>query len=391
MRDVSADAFEEDEAMETATRVGPRPVDFAGETRPTMPPEAGLQLVVSATYLLSEEGRKASLLAGGNGRALQEVIFKLPTNRLHLVRVDTHGRSRLKLRPRFELNAEQRVVRIDALPTYDAPPTLEDLCRDAGRNHQLEHAFRAERSAARAAQRDLQRRRRDEIAEAFLKDPAQRPMRRPSPTPQFCCVSTSEGRMSFDVKKDAGPARLVPPEAYRRWRADLHIRKARRKQETVAQIASHEHKLRVVADWIQRYGTAEQQARQAAGVLPIEHAIDAMTDQAFVAGDAFERYVFDGARDLQQRLRQLPHYGAVVINPTDIRIFGTDAAKATEAQWVVVQQLQQVFPDATVTLREHRIAWRGDPHAPTVTKYGVLVTRKVGLFDLRREYAAPDA
>src|SRR4029453_18345002 len=99
------------------------------------------QLVVTANYLLSEEGRKASLLAGGNGRAVQELTFKLPTNRLHLVRVDAQGRARLKLRPRFELNADQRVVRIDALPTYDAPPTLDDLCREAGRNHQLEQAF----------------------------------------------------------------------------------------------------------------------------------------------------------------------------------------------------------------------------------------------------------
>jgi hypothetical protein len=377
--------------METATHLGPRPVELTGDTRSTPSPESSRQLVVTATFLLSEEGRKASLVAGGNGRALQELIFKLPTNRLHLVRVDAQGRSRLKLRPRFELNAEQRVVRIDALPIYDAPPTLDDLCREAGRNHQLEHAFRAEHSAARQARRELQRRRRDEIAEAFLKDPAQRPMRRPSPTPQFCYVSTSEGRMMFDVKKDEGPARLVPPEAYRRFRADLYTRKAWRKRETAAQIASHEHKLRVIADWIQRYGTPQQQTRHAAGVLPFEEAIEAMTDQAFVAGDAFERYVFDGARGLEQRLRHLPQYAAVVVNASDITVFGTDAVRATEAQWAVVQQLQQVFPDATVTLREHRIAWRGDPHAPTLTRYGVIVTRKVGLFDLRREYAAPDA
>jgi hypothetical protein len=241
------------------------------------------------------------------------------------------------------------------------------------------------------AERDLERHRRDEIAEAFLKDPARRPMRRPSPTPERCHISTSDGRMMFDVRKDEGPARLVPPEAYRRFRADLYTRKAWRKRETAAQIASHEQKQCVIADWIQQYGTPQQQVRLAAGVLPIEEAIDAMTDQAFVAGDAFQRYVFDGARSLQERLRHLPQYGNVVINPTDIAVFGTDAVKATEAQWAIVQELQQVFPDGTVTLREHRIAWKGDPHAPTVTRYGVIVTRKVGPFDLRREYAAPDA
>jgi hypothetical protein len=43
-------------------------------------------LAVTATYLLSEEGRKASLLEGGNGRATQEIIVEVPANRLHLVR-----------------------------------------------------------------------------------------------------------------------------------------------------------------------------------------------------------------------------------------------------------------------------------------------------------------
>jgi hypothetical protein len=50
-----------------------------------------------------------------------------------------------------------------------------------------------------------------------------------------------------------------------------------------------------------------------------------------------------------------------------------------------------VFPDATVVLREHRISWKADVNAPSLTMYGVIVTRKVGPFDLRREYAAPDS
>ena len=71
-------------------------------------------------------------------------------------------------------------------------------------------------------------------------------------------------------------------------------------------------------------------------------------------------------------------------------IFNTDAVKATDAQWALVQELQRVFPDATVSLREHRISWKGDPERTELTMYGVLVTRKVGPFDLRREYAAPE-
>jgi hypothetical protein len=376
--------------METVTRFEPRRVDQA-EAVNAMQPDPRQRLAVTATYLLSEEGRKASLLAGGNGRALQEVTIQVPANRLHLVTVDANGRAHLKLRPRFELNADQRVVKIDALPAYDVPPTVDDLFRDAGRNHQLEHAFHAERSAARRAEREADEQRREEVAGSFLADPTQRAMRRPSPSPQRCFVDTPDGRLLFDVRQDHGSARLVPPEAFRRWRADLRAREEWRQRETAAQIASHAHKKQVVADWVAQYGTPQQQARHAAGVLPIEEVMDAMTDQAFGAGNRFERYAFDGATRLQQRLRELPQYESAVVTSANVTIFNTNAVKATEAQWALVQELQQVFPDATVVLREHRISWKADVSAPSLTMYGVIVTRKVGPFDLRREYAAPDS
>ena len=56
-----------------------------------------------AIYHLSETGRKASLLAGGDGRGLQRLSVQVPTTRLHLVAVDVNGVARLKLQPRFEL------------------------------------------------------------------------------------------------------------------------------------------------------------------------------------------------------------------------------------------------------------------------------------------------
>jgi len=62
--------------------------------------EAGRTLAVTATYVLTEEGRKALLLAGGDGRAVQEMVLEVPSNRLHLVSVDANGVARLKLRPR---------------------------------------------------------------------------------------------------------------------------------------------------------------------------------------------------------------------------------------------------------------------------------------------------
>src|SRR5690349_20592101 len=106
-------------------------------------------LAVSAVYLLSEAGRKASLLSGGNGRAVQQIQVQVPVNRLHLVSVSGKGVARLKLRPRFERDGEDVVLRIDAPPTYDIPPTIEDLFREAAKNHELERSYHAERNTAR--------------------------------------------------------------------------------------------------------------------------------------------------------------------------------------------------------------------------------------------------
>ena len=66
------------------------------------------------TYLLSEEGRKASLLDGGDGKAVQQLSLQVPANRLHLVSVDANGVARLKLRPRYQLDGDHGIARIDA-------------------------------------------------------------------------------------------------------------------------------------------------------------------------------------------------------------------------------------------------------------------------------------
>ena len=44
-------------------------------------------LTVSAVYHLSEAGRKASLLAGGDGAGIQRLTVQVPATRLHLVSV----------------------------------------------------------------------------------------------------------------------------------------------------------------------------------------------------------------------------------------------------------------------------------------------------------------
>ena len=55
-----------------------------------------------------------------------------------------------------------------------------------------------------------------------------------------------------------------------------------------------------------------------------------------------------------------------------------------------MQQLKVLVPDAEVILRAHKIGSTPHADAPTLTAFGVRVTRKVGPFILKREYAAPD-
>ena len=209
--------------METVTRVAERQAGSVSAVS-TPSPEVARTLSVSASYLLSEDGRKASLLSGGDGHAVQQIALQVPANRLHLISVDKQGVARLKLRPRFERDGERGLVRIDAAPLYAAPPTIDELYRAAAKNHELESAYYAERVAQRSKRSDDDRARRDGVAAAFLADKGQRAVTHPPPSPKRCYVITDRGRLLFDVATDQGLAKEVPPEAHRRFRADLRAK-----------------------------------------------------------------------------------------------------------------------------------------------------------------------
>lgn len=372
--------------MDTVVLRGP---GLVSDRASASPPETARLLAVTATYLLSEEGRKASLLAGGDGRAVQQMSIQVPTSRLHLVTVDDEGVARLKLRPRYERDGEQQVIRTDAPPMYDSPPSLEDLYREAARNHELERAYHQQRTAVRTERRETQRQFRAQLAQAFMSDRVQRALVHPAPSPKRCYLTAERGRVLFDVNTDEGIAREVPPEAHRRFRADLRARREQNLHQRAEQLALYEEKKRLIAEWIAVHGTPEQRGRQAAGVLPMAEAIEAMTDEAFVVIGDRPRYLRDGAERLQAHLRQSPQYANAIVTSADLVVTSKNAAQATAAQWALVQELQAALPEATIVLRVHRLTWKHDLQAPTLTINGVLVTRKVGPFTLRREYAAP--
>src|SRR3954462_9321060 len=370
--------------MDTVTAISERRL----EAVPTAAgPASTKMLTVTATYLLSEDGRKASLLNGGDGKAVQQLSLQVPANRLHLVTVDAHGVARLKLKPQYRLDGDNGIVRVDAAPTYDAPPEVEELFREAARNHQLERAYRAERQTAKVKRREADQERRAAIAEAFLADPARRALGHPTPSPKRCLGETEEGRGFFDADADLAPARDVPAEAHRRFRADLRSRRECNLKTRAQQLAQHEEKKRFAAEWIATHGTAEQRTRGNAGVLPIEEAIEAITDHTFAAVANYRRYVPDGMPRLQELLDERSPQHHIVLSTDDVLVSSADAETMSAAQWAVVNQFRHALPEATIVLRVHRISWKKDAGV-AISCFGVLVSQRVGPFTLRREFDA---
>jgi hypothetical protein len=310
---------------------------------------------------------------------------------MHLVHVDHGGTAFLKLRPRFEMRPDQRVVRIDEAPVYDAPPSVETLLQDAARNHELEAAYRAQGVAYRSARQDVTRSWRTQVAESFLRDTAQRALVHPSPTVRRCVIATERGRLEFDAKRDRAVARDVPPEALRRFHADLRARRERAEQTIVEFHSAYAEKQRLAREWMGDKGTPDQRARLAAGVLPLEEAVEAMTDEAFRALDHLPRYQSDGVARLQAHLRTFPPYATATVSELSLRVATRYLTNATAAQWAVRQEVQSAVPDARVYLRERVLSWRDDPEAPWLRVVTVLGFLKRGPLTVRREFCISES
>jgi hypothetical protein len=351
--------------------------------------DAVQKLTVKAMFLLSESGRKVSLLAGGDGRELQAIDVDVPVNRLHLVVVDPDGKARLKLRPRYEVRTDGRVVQISTAPVYDRPPTIDDLFLAAAKNHELEGAFVAQGSGRRARSKTALREVKLQLAETFLATPEQRARIHPPPEPKRCWLDGPEARVLFDANRDEGMVREVPAEAYRRYRADQRVLRDRNSQEHKRRLAVRDEKGRIIAEWIATHGSPDQRDRQAKGLLPFHEAREAIADKMFEALRDWPRYVRNGPDVMQTHLRRYPEYKDAVITERDLAVSDDNATQASAAQWARAQEARALLPDATVTLRSHRLTWRQHPEAPGLTLYGLLVVRTFGPIVLRREFAVP--
>jgi hypothetical protein len=201
-------------------------------------------------------------------------------------------------------------------------------------------------------------------------------------------VETDEGRILFDASTDVPPARDVPAEAHRRFRADLRGRREQNLKTRAEQLGLHEEKKCFAADWIATHGTAEQQDRQAAGVLSIEEVLEAITDHTFAAVAERPRYVPDATVRIEEVVRSRKAHQETIVLPTDISVRSADAETLSASQWALVNEFQAAMPDAKIVLRVHKISWKSDPSLTLTPSFGILATQRFGPFTLRREFAA---
>jgi len=96
-----------DATAHAATRRLDSSLHAVGSLSPAIAVESARTLSVTADYRLSEAGRKASLLNGGNGHAEARVQVAVPLTRLPLVHGDNNSVARVKLRPQFRMSPEQ--------------------------------------------------------------------------------------------------------------------------------------------------------------------------------------------------------------------------------------------------------------------------------------------
>jgi len=346
-------------------------------------------LNVIATYRLSEEGRKLSLITGGDGRAVQQETIVAPANRLHLVSVSADGVAMLRLSPQYHLNASLGIVKNDAPPIYDAPPSVEELFKDAARNHQLERAYNVERGQSRDKIHETKFEAHQRLAERFLNRPEMRALRHPKPTPRQCYVSVNGRPVLFDTKQHRDLARQVPPEAYRRFMADEHASHERGMEVFTREAALHDERVRFTSEWVATHGTYDQRARHASGMLSLKEVLEALADEAF-AMIRRPHYTYDGVAWLQRHLRRFPKYSRLEIAKGDVAVTTTRAETATEAHWALRLELEAAIPDAKLTMRIHRLALKSDSTAPRLTQRGVLVFKAVGPFTVKREWLVTD-
>ena len=190
--------------METVTRFAERQAGSVSVVS-TPGPEVAHSLSVTASYLLSEDGRKASLLCGRRrprrpadcaARAGQPTAPRLCRQaRRRAAETQTAIRDETANAGSFALTPRPSTTRRRRSRNSIGPPRRITNWRAPT----MPSASPSDRNAS-----DADRALRESVAERFLADKEQRAVAHPPPSPKQCYVITDRGRLLFDVATDQG-------------------------------------------------------------------------------------------------------------------------------------------------------------------------------------------
>lgn len=178
---------------------------------------------------------------------------------------------------------------------------------------------------------------------------------------------------------DAVKAEVDRINESRRARAEVVAKEkeAARLVKEAEEQAARERKAAQIAAWVETHGTESQKKRLAADLLPEKEAVDGIRSNAFALLDGFERY---------SKLRGSDFCECDWTDNGSLDFAVEDCDEATEAEFDLLERIQALMPDATVTLRCHM--GKCDRCEGSDVRKSIRVEMTVGEFTFSREYAA---
>jgi hypothetical protein len=361
--------------------------DTTSESQPApeATPASATGIAAVATIRLSLRGRRASLVAGGDGRRTQRRVINIPAADIELVRVNAKGRASLILTPRITATPTGLLRQSRELPEYDLLPSDEQLLADARGLAALRHAYETQRTTTRNDAKEV-------FAQEFLRDASLRALVHPPPTVLRCVCRTEHGLLIFR-DTDTGTAASVPVEAHRRFRADLANRVRANREQRERELAAHKAKHACMCRWIETHGTPDQRTRLLVGRLADAEMYEAIAHHVFALLNDRPRYIHNAHGDLVAHYRREQPDHVPNIPRTEVKIESTLVVHLSAAQWAELTSIQALLPTSILTVRRYRIYWSQRPgrHDPHLVHFAILAKYRMEPLTLVRSYVLTPA
>lgn len=360
------------------------------------------------TYRLTEAGRKASLISGGNGQEIQTVAGELTPENIDLFTVAADGKAALDIFRTGEPERDSLYTANVEWKRYAAtvPMEFEALLVVARDFRALRQAHAdaqparlatkqaEERTTAEAAQADLERKQADAIAElsALTPDALADDAQANRDNHRFRdLLGSPDGKYHHNFSGYPRKSTFEPAQAL--IETANGILAARRQVEAESENAKAAAKRAWQAEWLASNGTHSQRARDEEGLLPNAELEAAIKDWAFRALAGEVRYQPLVASEVRATCAEKcvcggDGYGA----QCTINFSSEEADEATNDEFNRLLAIRALVPDGTVELRLHTGKCDDSDCDPDedqgiATRKGFMVEIVAGPFTLHREYA----